>query len=117
MSDILNHIILILLHIIMLAGSIVAFVFLIRTGRGIERRGIKKQIFRAAILEIILLWYAASFIYLTVFTPYYIFLWNKVPILPAEIIQTVYCAMLLCVLPVYIIVLVVLCVGRKWKSN
>lgn len=117
MPDLLNHIILNLLYIIMLAGSIVAFVFLMRTGRGIERRGIKKQIFRTVILEIIFLWYAAFFVYLTVFTPYYNFLWNKVPILPAEIIQTVYCAMFFCVLPVYIIVLVVLCVGRKWKSN
>ena len=116
MSDLLSHSILILFHIIMLAGSIAVFVFLIRTGREIEKRGIKKQIFRAVILEIIFLWYAAFFVYFTVFTPYYNYLWNKVPILPAEIIQTVYCAMFLCVLPVYIIVLVVLCVGRKWKS-
>lgn len=117
MSDLLNHSIMFLLHIIMLAGSIVAFVFLIRTRRGIEKRGIKKQIFRAVILEIVLLWYAAFFVYFTVFTSYYNFLWNKIPTLPEEIIQTVYCAMFLCVLPVDIIVLVVVCVGRKWKSN
>lgn len=103
---------------VILLGSIIPVILILRTKYCITRLGYKKHILIIAILEALLL-LSAVFVLLLLANPFYnSIVWNKPGIgFPIEFFIAVYQLMMECIVPVYFaIVLVTVCIRKTVKK-
>lgn len=120
-ENIVAGIITIVIYGIIILGSIVPMIFIARTKHNIAKFGYKKYIFITAGLEVLLFLSAVVIFFLCTNSFYHSIVWNKKGVgllgleVDANLIIILYESMLLYILPVYLLVIMLAGVFKRWK--